>query len=258
MKFKDKVAVVTGGGSGIGKGICLDLANKGATVIIVDVNLDDANMVKEEILKAGNQADAYKLDVSNYDDVQKFGSYIKANYKRIDSWINSAGISKIKPFSEHDEALWDKTLDINLKGQFNCCKVAIECMLEHGSGSIVNLSSQSGKVGTSSYQAYCASKFGVIGLTQSLAAEFGPHGIRVNSIAPGVIYTPMWDMQKVDYAKKRNLEEDNVMDYFKSKIPLRRLGTVEDVSNLVSFLISDDASYITGQTISLNGGDIMF
>ncbi|MFS7424535.1 SDR family NAD(P)-dependent oxidoreductase [Carnobacterium maltaromaticum] len=253
-----KIAVVTGGGSGIGAGICLELARIGAQVIVSDINGEAALEVAKEIEDNGFKAEARTLDVTNASDIKELGDYIKEKYGLIDYWVNSAGISKIIPFFEHTEELWDNTLNINLKGQFLCCKVAIEQMLEKGKGSIINLSSQSGKVGTSSYQAYCSSKFGVIGLTQSLAAEFGPKGIRVNSIAPGVIYTPMWDEQKKDYAKKRNLNPDEVMDYFKAKIPLRKLGTVEDVAKLVKFLLSDDATYITGQTINLNGGDIMF
>lgn len=253
-----KIAVVTGGGSGIGAGICLELARIGAQVIVSDINGEAALEVAKEIEDNGFKAEARTLDVTNASDIKELGDYIKEKYGLIDYWVNSAGISKIIPFFEHTEELWDNTLNINLKGQFLCCKVAIEQMLEKGKGSIINLSSQSGKVGTSSYQAYCSSKFGVIGLTQSLAAEFGPKGIRVNSIAPGVIYTPMWDEQKKDYAKKRNLNPDEVMDYFKAKIPLRKLGTVEDVAKLVKFLLSDDATYITGQNINLNGGDIMF
>lgn len=258
VDFKNRIAVVTGGGSGIGKGVSLSLADKGAMVVIADLCEDNAMEVVDIITDKNQKSEFYKLDVSNSKDVEKFGEYLKEKYDNIDFLVNSAGISKITPFFDHSEELWDKTMDINLKGQFNCCKVAVDRMLENNKGSIINLSSQSGKVGTSNYQAYCASKFGVIGLTQSLAAEFGPRGIRVNSIAPGVIYTPMWDQQKIDYAKKRDLDPDHVMDYFKNKIPLRRLGTVEDVAQLVCFLLSDDSSYITGQTINLNGGDIMF
>lgn len=253
-----KIAVVTGGGSGIGEGICKELATIGVQVIVSDIDEDSARRVATEIENSGGKADSKRLDVTKSDEIKNLGTYIKEKYGLVDYWVNCAGISKIIPFFDHTEELWDETIDINLKGQFLCCKVAVEHMLEKGKGSIINLSSQSGKVGTSSYQAYCSSKFGVIGLTQSLAAEFGPNGIRVNSIAPGVIYTPMWDKQKVDYAKKRNLEPDQVMDYFKSKIPLRKLGTVEDIAKLVIFLLSDDATYITGQTISVNGGDIMF
>lgn len=258
MEFENDVVIVTGGGNGIGAGVSEALASEGATVVIADQNIENADKVAEKIRKAGNKAFAYKLDVSSESEVEKFGEYLEKEFKTINYWVNCAGISRITPYFEHTEELWDKTMDVNLKGQFLCNKIAVKHMLENGKGSIVNISSQSGKVGTSWYQAYCSSKFGVIGLTQSLAAEFGPKNIRVNSIAPGVVYTPMWEKQKADYAKKRNLDPDGVMDYFKSKIPLRRLGTLEDIANCVIFLLSDKSSYITGQTINLNGGDIMF
>jgi NAD(P)-dependent dehydrogenase (short-subunit alcohol dehydrogenase family) len=256
--MENKIGVVTGGGSGIGAGICYELAKNGVQVIVTDINYEHATNVANDIKAKGGKAEAKKLNVTEFSELEVLGEFIKEKYGLIDYWVNSAGISKIVPFFEHTEKLWDDTLDINLKGQFLSCKIAIKQMLKKGKGAIINLSSQSGKVGTSSYQAYCSSKFGVIGLTQSLAAEFGPSGIRVNSIAPGVIYTPMWDQQKKDYAKKRDLDPDKVMDYFKSKIPLRKLGTVEDVAKLACFLLSDDAGYISGQTININGGDIMF
>lgn len=258
MEFKEKLVVITGGGNGIGAGISEALAKEGAIVVIADQNLENANIVVERIKCDGGKAFSYKLDVSNSVEVDNFGKYLEKEFDGVDYWVNNAGISKITPYFEHTEELWDKTLDVNLKGQFLCNKIAVKHMLKKGKGAIVNISSQSGKVGTSWYQAYCSSKFGVIGLTQSLAAEFGPKNIRVNSIAPGVVYTPMWEKQKIDYASKRNLDPDKVMDYFKSKIPLRRLGTTEDIANCVKFLLSDKASYITGQTINLNGGDIMF
>lgn len=258
MKFLNKIALVTGGGSGLGEGISQQLAQEGAKVVVTDINLTGAKRVAEEIVKSGGEALALQLDVTNSQSIQEVGQVVKEKFGLIDYWVNNAGISKITPFFDHTEELWDQTLNINLKGQFLCCKEAITQMLEKGQGSIVNMSSQSGKIGTSNYQAYCASKFGVIGLTQSLSAEFASQGIRVNSVCPGVIYTPMWDQQKIDYGKKRNLEPDEVMDYFKNKIPAKRLGTVEDIAKAVCFLLSDDADYITGQALNLNGGDSMF
>jgi len=258
MDMEDKLAVVTGGGSGIGAGISEELAKNGVKVIVTDINISNVDRVVSKIKNTGGKSEGKLLDVTNYDEIKQFSDYIKNNLGLIDYWINCAGISKIIPFFDHTEEIWNETLDINLKGQFLCNKVAIEHMLENGKGNIINLSSQSGKVGTNNYQAYSSSKFGVIGLTQSLAVEFGPKNIRVNSIAPGVIATPMWKKQKEDYAKKKNLEPDEVMNYFKAKNPMRRIGTVEDVAKLTCFLLSDDASYINGQTINVNGGDIMF
>lgn len=258
MNFSKKVAIVTGAGSGIGKEISLELAKEGAYVACADANENSASETKGLISNAGGNSISFEIDVRDKKDIDKMVDFVVNKFGTIDYLINCAGISTITPFLKHSETLWDNTLDVNLKGQFLMCQAVIPIMLKHQSGGIINMSSQSGKVGTTQYAAYCSSKFGVIGLTQSLAKEFGPEGIRVNSIAPGVVYTHMWEKQKFDYAKKRNLDPHHVMDYFKEKIPLRRLGTEEDVAKLTKFLLSDDASYITGQTINLNGGDIMF
>lgn len=258
MLFESKVAVVTGGGSGIGAGICKALAQEGATVIVTDRDLESAKQTVAEIQALGYRATAKELDVTKAEQINQCVSEIKETYGTINHWVNNAGISKITPFFNHTKELWNTTLDINLTSQFSCCQAVIPVMLEGGGGSIVNMSSQSGKVGTDSYQAYCTSKFGVIGLTQSLAKEFGKHGIRVNSVCPGVVYTPMWDQQKADYGAKKNIDPDQVMGYFKDKIPLKRLGTVEDIANVVCFLLSDKSAYMTGQALNVNGGDIMF
>ncbi len=257
MRLKGKVAVVTGGGSGIGEGICLELAKQGAKVAVTDINKEGAEKVANAINENAGIARAYKLDVTNMKNIKEVGSSVKEEFGLVDIWVNSAGISIITPFFEHTEEIWDLTMDINLKGQFLCCKEAISQMLENGGGSIINMSSQSGKVGTNNYQAYCASKFGVIGLTQSLSKEFAKEGIKVNAICPGVVNTPMWEKQAADYGKKRNLKEDEVMDYFREKIPAHRIGTVEDIAKLVVFLSTSDSDYITGQALNVNGGDYM-
>ena len=161
------------------------------------------------------------------------------------------------PLLDCTEEIWDKTIDINLKGAFLCTQCAVRIMEKQGSGSIICMSSQSGKVGGGAYQAYCASKFGVIGLVQSTAVEFAKKGIRVNAICPGVVKTPMWDKQTVDYAKKRNIKPEEVMPYFESKIPMGRIGTLEDVVNVTFFLAGDESSYLTGQSLNVAGGQIM-
>lgn len=257
MRLKGKVAVVTGGGSGIGEGICLELAKQGVKVAVTDINEEGAKRVANAINENVGIARAYKLDVTDMKNIRQIGSLVKEEFGLVDIWVNSAGISIITPFFQHTEEIWDLTMDINLKGQFLCCNEAISQMLENGGGSIINMSSQSGKVGTNNYQAYCASKFGVIGLTQSLSKEFAKEGIKVNAICPGVVNTPMWEKQAVDYGKKKNLKEDEVMDYFREKIPTNRIGTVEDIANLVVFLSTSDSDYITGQSLNVNGGDYM-
>ncbi|WP_035291074.1 SDR family oxidoreductase [Clostridium sp. KNHs214] len=257
MRLKDKVAVVTGGGSGIGEGICLELAKQGVRVAVTDINKKGAEKVANAIKENGGIASAYKLDVTDMKNIKEVGNSVKEEFGLVDIWVNSAGISIITPFFEHTEEIWDMTMNINLKGQFLCCKEAVSQMLENGGGSIINMSSQSGKVGTNNYQAYCASKFGVIGLTQSLSKEFAKEGIKVNAICPGVVNTPMWEKQAADYGKKKKLKEDEVMDYFRGKIPAHRIGTVEDIAKLVVFLSTSDSDYITGQALNVNGGDYM-
>ncbi len=259
MKFEGMVAVITGGGSGIGAGIGKAFAQEGANVAFLDIN-------SEGVCRSAAEAEAFHknrclaivTDVTGKASVERAFDEIDAAFGRIDILVNCAGISKIVPFFECDEKTWDMTLDVNLKGMFLCSQSAATRMVAQNSGIIINLSSQSGKAGTSSYQAYCASKAGVIGLTQSLAIELAKSSIRVNSICPGVVYTPMWDSQIKDYAKKRSMQPDQVMPYFESKIPLGRIGTIEDIAKLAIFLSSEDSSYITGQAINVSGGQIMY
>lgn len=257
MKFTNKIAFVTGAGSGIGQCIAKKLAFYGAFVIASDIDGNAAKETAKIIRNGGGQAISLPLDVTDAHQIKQAISFVHEQYGYINFWINNAGVSFIRPFAEHDEALWDKTLNINLKSQFLCCKSILPHMLEHGEGCILNMSSEAGKCGSDHYQAYCASKFGVIGLTQSLAKEYGPFGIRINAICPGIIQTPMWDQQQHDYARKRDLDPDQVMNHFKSRIPLRRVGQAEDVASLAVFLLSDEASFITGQAININGGDFM-
>lgn len=257
MRFKNKIAFVTGAGSGIGRSIAFQLAADGAFVIVSDIEQEQGEETARLIRNKEGQAIFLHLDVADNQQINTVIAYVYEHYGYINYWINNAGVSYICPFSEQDENLWDRTMTINLKSQYLCCKAIIPYMLENGEGSILNMSSEAGKVGSDSYQAYCASKFGVVGLTQSLAKEYGPLGIRINAICPGIIHTPMWDRQQKDYARKRELDPSNVMDYLKSRIPLRRLGKSEDVANLAVFLLSDEASFITGQAININGGDYM-
>ncbi|HBE77887.1 MAG TPA: short-chain dehydrogenase [Firmicutes bacterium] len=257
MKLQNMVAVVTGGGSGIGASICHELAKEGAHVAVTDVRKDAAEHVASEIRQLNGNAQAWAFDVSKKNAVDAAAEEIKEKFGPIEIWVNSAGISKILPFLDHTEEIWDLTMNINLKGCFLGCQAAIRQMLPRKKGIIINMSSQSGKAGNSQYQAYCASKFGVIGITQSLAMEFAKDGIRVNAICPGVVYTPMWDQQMEDYAKKRNMDPKDVMPYLQSKIPLGRLGKASDIARTVIFLASDDSSYITGQAFNLSGGQIM-
>jgi NAD(P)-dependent dehydrogenase (short-subunit alcohol dehydrogenase family) len=254
MRLQNKVAIVTGSGSGIGKAIAEGFANEGAKVAIADLNLQAAGKTAGQI---GSSAIPVRVDVGDMDSAKAMVKQVEADLGPVDILVNNAGVSYITPFHECSEELWDKTIRINLKGAFNCSRGVINDMLARKSGVILNMSSQSGKSGNSQYTAYCASKFAIIGLTQSLAVEYAGSGIRVNALCPGVVFTPLWDKMVVDYAKKRDMKPEDVKPYFESKIPMGRLCTEEDVTKAAIFLSSEEASYITGQAINLSGGTIM-
>jgi len=257
-KLEGRIAVVTGGGRGIGAQICRTFAQQGAAVAVVDIEQEAAGQIAEEIGRSARQAIAVTCDVTDRDDVEQAADQVEEELGPLAIWVNNAGVSYILPFLECTEQIWDQTLEVNLKGAYLGCQAAVRRMALRQRGGMINMSSQSGKVGNSHYAAYCASKFGVIGLTQSLAMEFAAQGIRVNAICPGVVPTPMWDTQIEDYARKRDLEPEEVMSYFESKIPMGRIGTAEDIALTVLFLSSDDADYITGQAINVSGGTVMY
>jgi NAD(P)-dependent dehydrogenase (short-subunit alcohol dehydrogenase family) len=259
VRLENKVAVVTGGGGGIGAAICRAFAAEGARVAVTDLRPEAAELVAAEIRATGAQAGAWsKVDVAERATVERAADEIASRFGAIDIWVNNAGISRVVPFMECTDDLWDTILRINLKGTFIGCQVALRQMLPHQRGVILNMSSQSGKVGNSHYAAYCASKFGIIGLTQSLALEFAREGVRVNALCPGVVWTGLWDDQHVgDYGRKRGMKPEEVRPYLESKVPMGRLCTPEDVAQTAVFLASDAASYITGQAINVSGGNIM-
>jgi len=257
MKLNNHVAVVTGGGSGIGAAICRTFGEEGAAVAVFDVVEESARQVAAEVQKAGGVARAFGVDVTDRSAVEAAADRVEAGLGPITIWVNNAGVSHILPFLECTDEIWDRTLAVNLKGTFIGCQAAIRRMLPRRRGSVINMSSQSGKTGNSHYAAYCASKFGVIGLTQSLAVEFAPQGIRVNAICPGVVMTPMWQAQVGDYARKRNMRPEEVRPYMESRIPMGRLGEPEEVARVAVFLAGDDASYVTGQAVNVSGGSVM-
>jgi len=258
MRLRDRVAVVTGGGSGIGAAICKAFTEEGAAVAVGDLNSKAARQVADEIRASGGMAVAKVFDVSDPAAVEQAADEVESELGPLSIWVNNAGVSYVSPFLECTEDQWERTLRVNLTGAFLGCRAAISRMLPRGRGVILNMSSQSGKVGNSHYAAYCASKFGIIGLTQSLAVEFAGRGIRVNALCPGVVMTPLWEGMIDDYARKRGLKPEDVRPYIESKIPMYRLCEPEDVARCAVFLASDDASYITGQAVNISGGSVMY
>jgi len=257
MRLAGRVAVITGGGSGIGAAMCAAFAREGAAVAVTDLNLNAANQIAADIQAGGGSAAAYGFDVSDTAGVEAAADAIEARLGPIAIWVNNAGVSFIVPFLECTRATWELTQRVNLTGAFVGCQAAVRRMLPRRQGSIVNMSSQSGRQGNSHYAAYCASKFGIIGLTQSLAVEFAGQGIRVNALCPGVVFTPLWDGMMADYAAKRKMAPEAVRPYLESKIPMGRLCTPEDVARAAVFLASDESAYITGQALNVNGGGVM-
>ncbi|MBI4085474.1 MAG: SDR family oxidoreductase [Candidatus Liptonbacteria bacterium] len=243
-----KVALVTGARRGMGKADSLALSSQGAAVAVTDINLGECQAVVNEITAKGGQAVAFKMDVSNVAEVNSvFDEAIKC-FGRLDILVNNAGIYEPKPALDLTEEEWERTIHINLKGQFLCAQRAAREMAKNKWGRIINIASiASGQVGIgiSGGVHYTASKGGVLGMTETLADEFAPLGINVNAIAPGAIDTPM--------ASSANMAKE-AMDYFLNKIPLKRMGKAEEIASVVVFLSSEEASYITGSTIYVDGG----
>ena len=242
--LKDKVAVVTGASRGIGRQIALTLADYGATVI---VNYNGAKERAEEVValikENGGKAIAVQANVAVAEDVERLFKEALAEFGRIDILVNNAGITKDNLILKMSEEEFDAVLDTNLKGAFFCMKQAAKLMLKQKRGRIINISSISGIVGNPGQANYCAAKAGLIGMTKSLARELGSRGITVNAVAPGFIETDM----------TKGLSEQ-IREGMLVQIPLKRAGSAEDVAQAVAFLASDHASYITGQTLQVNGG----
>ena len=246
MELIGKVALVTGGAQGIGKAVALLLAEKGADLVISDINLQKAEETAGEILSKGRRALAIKANVTSSEDVEKMVQVILEQFNRIDILVNNAGIARDKLILRMTEEDWDAVLDVNLKGTFQCTRAVIRHMSKQRYGKIVNIASVVGEMGNAGQANYAASKAGVIGFTKTVAREFAQRGINVNAIAPGYIETPMTD------AIPEKAKED-----LKRMIPMERLGQPEDVAEAVFFLVSEASSYITGQVLNVNGGIYM-
>jgi len=247
MKLKDRVAIVTGAARGIGKAIAWTFVREGASVALVDVEKKGLETLQKEIGIKGGQAVVVSCDVSKASEVNQMVDRVQRAFGRIDILVNNAGIIRRGTIETVTEEDWDRVMEVNLKGPFNCSKAVVEIMKRQGYGKIVNVSSIAGKMGDiTSAPGYGPSKAGMDALTKTLARQLAPHGIYVNGVAPHAIETEMsaeWSLEK----------RKAIVD----AIPLKRLGKPEDVAEAVLFLASDTAAFITGEILDVNGGFLM-
>ena len=244
----DKTAFVTGAGSGIGRAIARRLAAAGARIAVADINLDGAKETEAMIRAGGGTALSLRVDVADFAAVQAAVRQTAAALGRVDVLINNAGWDRFEPFVDNTPALWDRLIGINLKGPIHCCRAVLDAMIAARGGTIVNISSDAARVGSTGEAVYAACKGGVISFSKTLARELARHHINVNVVCPGPTATPLLDeMSGSEQGAK-------IVAAMTQAIPFRRLGTPEDVAAAVVFFASPDAAYITGQVLSVSGG----
>lgn len=243
---EEKVAIVTGGGQGIGKGILLSLASAGINVVAADINLEAAVQASGEAEALGVRSISCEVNVSEAGSVEEMVSVSMDTFGRVDHLINNAGITRDALLMKMDDAAWNAVIDVNLNGTYLCSRMVVRQMIKQRYGRIVNISSVVGAMGNAGQTNYAASKAGVVGFTKALAREVAQRNITVNAIAPGFIQTAMTDAIP-----------EKARDLLIGQIPMQRLGTAEDIASAVNFLLSDGASYITGQVLAVNGGMYM-
>ena len=243
MKLKGKVAIITGAAAGIGQASAQKFASEGAIVVLCDRSADAVRQEAQRLNQHGHVAVAYTLDVTDRTSIDTMVADVKARFGRIDVLVNNAGITQDARLTRMTEAQFDKVIDVNLKGVFNCTQAVAETMLEQQGGVILNASSVVGIYGNFGQTNYAASKFGVIGFTKTWARELGPKRIRVNAVCPGFIET---DILKT--------MPEKVLDGFRDTCWQRRLGSPAEVANVYAFLASDDASFVNGVAIEVSGG----
>jgi len=246
MRFDGKVVLVTGAAQGIGKSTALKFASEGAKLVLCDVRLDSLGEVSEELKSMNVEFLTYAVNVVDRTQIQDMVTDVVSKWTKIDVLINNAGITADNQMLKMPEEDFDKVIAVNLKGVFNCTQLVSPIMVANGSGVILNATSVVGLYGNFGQTNYAATKWGVIGMTKTWAKELGKKGIRVVAVAPGFIGTPM--VQKMP---------EKVIEMMKEKSPLRRLGTPEDIANAYAFLASDDASFITGTVLSVDGAVVL-
>jgi len=247
MRLKDKVSLITGAGQGIGKEIAFTFGKEGSEVVICDVNIEQALKTKEELEKENIGAEVFQVDVSDYQQVEDMVNKILDKFSKIDILVNNAGITRDNLILRMSEEDWNRVLNVNLKGTFNCIKAVSRVMIKQKKGKIINIASVVGIMGNIGQANYSASKAGVIALTKTTAKELASRNINVNAVAPGFISTEM----------TARLPEE-IKQKMLAQIPLSRFGLPKDVAKACLFLASDDADYITGQTLVVDGGLLMY
>ncbi|MEJ2436152.1 MAG: glucose 1-dehydrogenase [Pseudolabrys sp.] len=247
--LKDKVAIVTGGGGGIGGATCRRFAEEGAKVAVLDIDGAAAASVAEAIGKGGGKAQAFACDIAKHDDCRRAVREAEAAFGPLDVLVNNAGWDVFKPFVDTAPADWDKLISINLTGPLNMHHAALPGMAERKRGRIVNVSSDAARVGSSGEAVYAACKAGLIGFSKTIAREHARNGITVNVVCPGVVNTKLY----ADY-KKGARNPDKLDEAFRRAIPLGRLGEPDDLPGAICFFASDDAAFVTGQVLSVSGG----
>ncbi|MCD6169434.1 MAG: 3-oxoacyl-[acyl-carrier-protein] reductase [Candidatus Latescibacteria bacterium] len=244
--LQNKIAIVTGAGQGIGQAIAVRLAQEGADVAVSDINLQSAEQTASQIRQMDRRSLALKADVANFEDVRAMVEKSTQEFGRVDILVNNAGVTKDNLLVRMTQQQWDWVISVNLKGTFNCTKAVVPLMMRSRYGRIINIASVIGLVGNAGQANYAASKAGIIGLTKSAAKELASRGITVNAVAPGYIQTEMTERLP-----------EQAKEAFLKTVPLQRVGLPQDVAGVVAFLASEDASYITGQVINIDGGMVM-
>lgn len=243
MRLSSKVAIVTGGGQGIGAATAIKFAKEGAIVAVCDLNTEAVSTVVEQCREIGATSVGFTANVVDRNSMVEMVRKVLGQFHRIDILVNNAGITRDARLQKMTLAQFDDVIDVNLRGAFHAAQAVADCMIEQGSGVILNASSVVGIYGNYGQTNYAAAKFGVIGFTKTWSRELGPKGIRVNAVAPGFIDTPIL----------ATIPEE-VLAKMREQVPLRRLGRPEEVANLYAFLASDEASYINGAVIEVSGG----
>lgn len=256
MRLENKIAIVVGGGGGMGRETALHLAKEGANVIVADVNFKQANAVYEKVKQIKNEDSGFALevDVRKSENVNIMVEKVVNKFGRIDILANFAGILEVSPFIKIKEEEWDNIMAVNVKGTFLVCKEVAKQMIKQKSGKIINTSSVAAKKAIALHAHYCASKFAIVGLTQTLAIELAPYNINVNCICPGDVDTDMFKKSQRGIAKEKGISYEECRKNSLSSSLFKRFERPKDVAPLVVFLASDDANFMTGQAINIAGG----